>query len=110
LDWFEAMELDRAAREVEDERCQVVAEQEEEHCRVVAELQELARELQVEEHVVVAIIPEVDNLLVSDNPTPELDLDTPISRDDFYSTWRIARYCDYLFETYITDSDDSDEE
>ncbi len=60
--------------------------------------------------MVVAIIPEVDDLLVSNDPTPESDLDTPINIDEFYSTWRIARYRDYLFETYITDSDDSDEE
>jgi hypothetical protein len=69
-DWFEEI---RAAREREVVRR-----------RILANLQDFARQLGVQ-----AVFPDATDPLESIDPTPESDLDFPMSLEDWYATWRI---------------------
>jgi hypothetical protein len=84
-DWFEEIERNRAAREREDARL-----------RILSDLQDSARQLGVQ-----AVLPDVNDPLESSDPTPESDLNFPISSAEYWATWRIDHFNDWRFGDYI---------
>ena len=86
--WFE--EMVRAREEEEEERRQ----------KILA-LEEAARQLVG----ITAVIPDVTDPLESSDPHSHLDIDFPMSREEFRATWRITFYQDLAFDNYVSDSD-----
>ena len=90
--WFQELETQRQAREDADERL-----------RVIVDLQAVARTL-----AIAAVLPGVDDPLESIDPTPESDLDFPMSLEEWNSTWHIEYFEQYSFDDahYVTDDDE----
>jgi hypothetical protein len=70
-----------------------------ERLRVIADLLDMARRTQSN-----AIIPDDDDPLELRDPTPELDLDFPLSQEDWEATWHIEFFQDYLFHNNVEDT------
>ena len=79
------MERNRAAQEREDA-----------YRRILSDLQDSARQLGVQ-----AVLPDDSDPLESIDPTPESDLDFPISSAEYWATWRIDHFNDWRFDNYI---------
>ena len=86
--WFE--EMVRAREEEEEER----------HQKILA-LKEVARQLVG----ITAVISDVTDPLESSDPNSHLDIDFPMSREEFGATWRIEFFQDWAFDNYVSDSE-----
>jgi hypothetical protein len=62
--------------------------------RIISALEDQARLLP---HTV-AVIPEDNDPLESMDPTPESDLDFPVSRADWYATYHFEHFLEWVFE------------
>jgi hypothetical protein len=71
-------------------------EREDERRRILSELQARALQLGVQ-----AVLPDDDDALESPDPTPESDLEFPMTSDEWHSTWRIEFLDEWIMENYI---------
>jgi hypothetical protein len=94
-DWFQELENQRQAREDADERL-----------RVIADLQQVAA--RSDPVAIAAVLPDDDDPLETMDPTPDSDLDFPMSLEEWNLTWHIEYFEQYSFVDahYVTDDEE----
>ena len=81
-----------------EERMRQAQEREDERCCILSELQARALQLGIQ-----AVLLDDDDALESPDPTPESDLEFPMTSDKWHTTWRIQLLDDWIMENYIED-------
>ena len=109
---LQAARIDRRETErarVEEEERRRLMEVQEDRRRIIQSLQDRARQLQEETQLpVTAVLPEDTDPLETMDPTPESDLDFPISAAQWDLTWHIESILAYSFDVYVTDDEDDE--
>jgi hypothetical protein len=89
--WLAEMTIAWARVEAEEHRRRM--EEREHRRRIVSALEDHARLLRV-----AAVIPDNNDPLESIDPTPESDLDFPVSQEDWDATYHFEHFQEWVFE------------